>query len=197
MRKPIFDAIKQARGGKPFMVDDVREIDAFLDRMGVPSDSVLVEPPDTSLAKAVESIKRWEGCRLTAYPDPGTGGVPWTIGWGSTRDEQGQAVKPGTSWTQERADGRLAVEVAHFAKGVDAAIGAAPTTDAQRAALISFAYNVGVQALKESTLLRKHKEGDHEGAAQQFMRWTKAGGRELAGLVKRRDAESRLYRGLA
>lgn len=190
-RKAIFDAARAA-GADFNKTGAVSVLDKALDQLGVPSDG---GNPSSGLSKAVESIKRWEGCRLTAYPDPGTGGAPWTIGWGSTRDEQGKAIVPGTSWTQERADARLAEEVQAFAMGVNGLIGAAPTTSDQRAALISFAYNVGLGALKESTLLRLHKEGDHAGAAAQFARWNKAAGKTLAGLTNRRAAEAAIYRG--
>lgn len=192
-RKPIFDAIRTARNFKGFTPDEVTAIDALLDTLGIPG----AEQADTGLEKAVESIKRWEGCRLTAYPDPGSGGVPWTIGYGSTRDEQGRAIVPGTTWTQERAEARLAAEVAEFAKGVDKLIGAAPTTLGQRAALVSIAYNIGLGALKESTLLRLHKEGDYAGAENQFARWSKAAGKTMQGLVNRRAAEAAIYGGRA
>jgi len=192
-RKPIFDAIRTARSFKGFTPDEVTKIDALLETLGIPG----AEQADTGLAKAVESIKRWEGCRLTAYPDPGSGGVPWTIGYGSTRDEQGRAIVPGATWTQERAEARLATEVAEFAKGVDKLIGAAPTTPGQRAALVSIAYNIGLGALKESTLLRLHKEGDYAGAEGQFGRWNKAAGKVMQGLTNRRAAESAIYGGRA
>jgi lysozyme len=193
-RKPIFDAIRTARGYKAFTNNEVVAIDAFLDQLGIPGAE---QGDDPGLAKAVESIKRWEGCRLTAYPDPGSGGVPWTIGYGSTRDEQGRAIVPGTTWTQDRAEARLAAEVAEFAKGVDKLIGAAPTTPGQRAALISITYNIGLGALKESTLLRLHKEGDHAGAEGQFARWNKADGKVMQGLSNRRAAEAAIYGGRA
>jgi lysozyme len=148
---------------------------------------------------ATALIKRFEGCekrmpdgRLKAYPDPGTGGDPWTIGWGST----GPDIRRSTIWTQEQADERLERDVAEFAKGVASAIGTAPTTQAQFDAMVSFAYNVGLSAFAKSTLLRKHRAGDYDGAAGQFALWNKAGGRVLAGLVKRRTAEARCYRGL-
>lgn len=192
-RKAIFDAARAA-GADFNKAGAINILDDALDRIGIDrKDGGNAD----GLGKAIESIKRWEGCRLTAYPDPGTGGVPWTIGWGSTRDEHGKAIVPGTTWTQERADARLAEEVAAFAMGVNGLIGAAPTTDDQRAALISFAYNVGLHALKESTLLRLHKEGDFSGAAAQFARWDKAAGKTLAGLTKRRAAEAAIYRGEA
>lgn len=192
-RKAVFDAARAAGAdfNKP---GAVALFDDALDALGVGRDS---DAPDSGLAKAVESIKRWEGCRLTAYPDPGSGGVPWTIGFGSTRDEQGRAIVPGTTWTQERAEARLAAEVEEFAKGVNKLIGAAPTTPGQRAALISIAYNIGLGALKESTLLRLHKEGDYAGAEGQFARWNRAAGKEMKGLTNRRAAEAAIYGGRA
>ena len=139
---------------------------------------------------AIDNIKAFEGCRLTAYPDPGTGGDPWTIGWGST----GPDIKRGTVWTQEQADQRLAEHVAEFATGVTAALSGKPTTQPQFDALVSFAYNVGLGNLRTSTLLRKHRAGDYEGAAAEFGKWTRAAGKVLPGLVRRREAEAALYR---
>jgi lysozyme len=63
--------------------------------------------------------------------------------------------------------------------------------------MVSLAYNVGIGNLKESTLLRLHKEGDYTGAAGQFARWNKAAGKAMAGLTRRREAEAKMYRGLA
>ena len=144
---------------------------------------------------------QFEGCALIrgdgsveAYPDPGTGAAPWTIGWGSTTDEGGAAIMPGTVWPQERCDARFAAHVAEFAGAVAALLGASPTGRNQFDALVSLAYNIGTQALATSTLLRMHLAGDHAGAAEQFGRWNRAGGRVLAGLVRRRAAEAALYR---
>ena len=132
-------------------------------------------------------VKSFEGCRLKAYPDPGTGGEPWTIGWGAT----GEGIHKGMVWTQEQADRRLESDLARCAAQVTRAIGDAPTTQHQFDALASFHYNTG--ALLSSTLLRKHKAGDYAGAAAEFLRWTHAGGKVLPGLVKRRAAEAALY----
>lgn len=140
-------------------------------------------------------IKQFEGCarrradgRFEAYPDPGTGGDPWTIGWGAT----GPDVKPGTVWTQAQCDRRLARDVARHAAQVARIIGLAPTTQGQFDALVSFHYNTG--AIGRATLTRLHIAGDHDGAAAQFARWVHAGGRVLKGLVRRREAEAALYR---
>jgi GH24 family phage-related lysozyme (muramidase) len=136
-------------------------------------------------------VKSFEGCRLKAYPDPGTGGEPWTVGWGTTRYANGQKVQPGDTVTQAEADALLRNDLAGTERQVTRAIGGAPTTQRQFDALVSFEYNTG--ALLSSTLLRKHKAGDFAGAAAEFLRWTHAGGKVLPGLVKRRAAEAALY----
>src|SRR5690606_35750505 len=138
----------------------------------------------------VALIKRFEGCRLTAYPDPGTGGAPWTIGWGTTRID-GAPVTAGTTIDQAEADRLLRADLDRYATEVAAAIGPAPTTQAQFDALVSFHYNTG--AIGRATLTRRHRAGDHTGAAHEFRRWTHAGGRVLPGLVGRRAEEAALY----
>lgn len=143
-------------------------------------------------------IQQFEGCAkkqadgsFIAYPDPGTGGDPWTIGWGTT----GMDVKQGSVWTQQQCDDRLTSDLTSFAAKVSAVLGAAQTSQHQFDALVSFAYNVGVGNLSSSTLLKLHKVGDFAGAAQQFARWNKAAGKVLPGLTKRRAAEAALYAG--
>jgi len=130
-----------------------------------------------------------------AYPDPGTGGKPWTIGWGSTTDEQGKPIQPGTIWTRERADARFAKHLAQFEAGVREGLRGAPVTQGQFDAMCSLAYNIGVGAFQESTLLRRHRTGDYAAAQAQFARWNRAGGRVMKGLTRRRAAEARMYGG--
>jgi len=147
------------------------------------------------MTKAIELaaslIKPFEGCRLKAYPDPATGGNPWTIGWGAT----GPGIRKGVVWTQAQADGRLSADLVGYDAAVGKAVGAA--TDAQRAAMTSLAYNIGVNAFASSTLAKLHKTGDYAGAAAQFARWNKAAGKVMAGLTRRRAAEAAMYRGAA
>jgi len=147
-------------------------------------------------AACFATVQQFEGCakkrtdgRFQAYPDPGTGGDPWTIGWGST----GRDIKPGLIWTQQQCDARLMRDVETFADQVRAAIGTAATSQAQFDALVSFAYNCGIGNLKSSTLLKLHKAGDYAGARAQFARWNKAAGKVLPGLTRRRAAEAALY----
>ncbi len=134
-------------------------------------------------------IQHSESCELTAYPDPASGGDPWTIGWGAT----GPGIGPGTVWTQAQADARLAADVALFSRQVSALLGTAPTTQGQFDALVDFAYNEGPENLASSTLLRLHKAGDYAGAAEQFARWEEAKHHVMGGLVTRRTAEKILY----
>ena len=130
-------------------------------------------------------IKKFEGCRLTAYQCPA--GID-TIGYGHT----GKDVYAGLVITQEQADALLDADLAKFSAGVDAAV-KVPINANQRGALISFAYNCGLGNLQHSTLIRKVNAGDHAGAAEQFGKWDMAAGKVLPGLVKRRAAEAALY----
>jgi GH24 family phage-related lysozyme (muramidase) len=141
-------------------------------------------------------IQQFEGCAkknpdgtFAAYPDPGSGGDPWTIGWGST----GADIKKGVTWTQQQCDDRFSAHVDEFGAKVAAALGGAATTQHQFDAMVSFAYNVGVGNFQSSTLLRKHKAGDYAGAAAEFVKWNKAAGKVMAGLTRRRAAEAALY----
>ncbi len=149
-------------------------------------------------------IKRFEGCArlrrdgmVEAYPDPGTGAEPWTIGWGATGPDDseggapGQRIGPGTVWTQAQCDARLERDLVRYARDVARALGDAPTTQGQFDALVSFHYNTG--AIARATLTKKHVAGDHAGALAEFARWNRASGRMLKGLVRRRAAEAKLY----
>ena len=130
------------------------------------------------------------GDRVQAYPDPATGCAPWTIGYGTT----GPDVAKGTVWSRKQAEERFSSDLAKFANGVDALIYGVATTPAQKAAMVSLAYNIGLANFKGSTLLKKHKAGDCAGAADQFAAWRMAAGKVMQGLVRRRAAEAKLYK---
>ena len=137
----------------------------------------------------IRLIKEFEGCKLKAYLDTLADPPVWTVGWGDT----GPHVREGTVITQEEADERLLRRAnGEFAQGVLDLCVEEPNEN-QLAALTSFAYNLGLGALKKSTLLRKHNAGDFIGAANEFKRWNKSGGKVVAGLTRRRSAESALY----
>lgn len=133
----------------------------------------------------INLIKRFEGCKLTAYKCPA--GV-WTIGYGHT----GPDVIPGLVWTPEQAENALRDDVTRFAAGVRRIV-YSHTTGPQFNALVSLAYNIGINALHKSTLLRMHNRANYQQAAQEFARWNKSNGRILGGLVARRSAEAELY----
>lgn len=194
LRKPIFDALRTAKGGK-LGADDVTIMDDALDRIGVPKEATMQLG-----AKGEALIKQWEGYatdlgdgRVKAYPDPATGGDPYTIGWGST----GRDIVKGTVWSRAQADARFREHVAQFAAGVTEALDGSPTTQDQFDAMVSLAYNVGIGNFTSSTLLKKHKAGDYAGAADQFGVWIYANGKKMQGLVNRRAEERRLYEGRA
>lgn len=151
----------------------------------------------------LELIKRNEGCVLKAYPDPASpravnkrktgvdnpklSGAPWTIGYGHTRD-----VKEGQVISLHQAEEMLKSDLELFYEP-DVAKLAPKATENQFAALVSFAYNLGVDALAKSSLLKKFKAGDVQGAAAEFMKWKYAQGQVLPGLVKRRAEERSLF----
>lgn len=130
-------------------------------------------------------IEQFEGERLRSYPDPGTGGAPWTIGYGHTA-----SVHPGETITHEQSVAFLEADVA-FAEHSVAALVQVELTPNQFSALVSFEYNTG--GLAGSTLLRLVNAKDFAGAAAQFGFWVHAGGQVLAGLVRRRAAEAALF----
>lgn len=137
----------------------------------------------------INLIKQFEGCKLTAYQD--SVGV-WTIGYGWTQPVEGKTVAKGMTITQQKASDLLTEGVAQYEKGVTNLV-TVPVNQNQFDALVDFAYNLGVNALKGSTLLKKLNAGDYAGAANEFPKWNKAGGKELAGLTRRREAERSLF----
>ncbi|QAU22876.1 lysozyme [Dyella sp. M7H15-1] len=140
----------------------------------------------TTSANGMALIKKFEGCRLTAYRCPV--GI-WTVGYGHT----GPDVHEGTVITQADADRLLSERLRkEFEPGVSAAV-TVPLEPDQFDALVSLAYNIGLGNLRSSTLLRKLNAGDYAGAAAQFDVWNKAGGSVLPGLVNRRSVERQLF----
>lgn len=130
-------------------------------------------------------IKHAEGLRTTAYQD--SVGI-WTIGYGHT----GQDVTPDLSITEDDANQLLKLDLRHAENGVSKAAKVALNTN-EFSALASFAFNLGVGTLNSSTLLKKLNADDRTGAADEFLRWIHAGGKELPGLIKRRQAERELF----
>jgi len=129
--------------------------------------------------------EQFEGLRLTAYQD--SIGV-WTIGYGHT----GPDVQPGLAITQEQAGALLLQDVAGAAAAVNRLV-TVPLTQNQFDALVDFTFNAGQGNLASSTLLRELNAGNTAGAAAQFLVWVYAGGVQLPGLAKRRQAEAALF----
>lgn len=142
----------------------------------------------TRLDMAMALAKEFEGCRLEAYPDVVYGWKVASIGYGAT----GPSISQGSVWTQEQADADLARRMTAIAQSVDRLVTIA-LNDEPKAALDDFAYNEGLGNLARSTLLARLNAGDIQGAADEFGKWDLAGGQELEGLVKRRDAEKALF----
>ena len=140
----------------------------------------------SALDIAADFIRKHEGCILTAYRDQG--GV-WTIGYGAT----GADVTEGTVWTLEQAENRLQSDCAKVCTGV-AKLVIVQLTDKQSAAIISFAFNLGVSALAHSTLLTLLNQRDFMSTAQEFIRWCRVGSHEkVKGLLIRRLHEAALF----
>lgn len=202
-RKPVFDALRVLHG--PLSEALVADLGSVLDKHEVKAAGSATPPPAAAASgglrpspRAFAIITAFEGYaralpdgRCRAYPDPASGGAPWTIGFGST----GPDVKPGTVWTRAEAEARLEADVIKFAGSVGRLIDGAPTSQAEFDAMVSLSYNVGIGNFSGSTLLRRHKAGDKAGAAAEFHKWNKASGMTLPGLTRRREAEARLYRG--
>lgn len=136
--------------------------------------------------RGVELIKHFEGCRLEAYLCPA--GI-WTIGYGHTLD-----VKEGDRVDQEAAEAFLIEDLEEFEDHVQRLVEVDLSQD-QFDALVSWTFNLGYGNLAASTLLAKLNDGLYDEVPEQIKRWTRAGGRVLEGLVKRRNAEAALWEG--
>ena len=137
----------------------------------------------------INMLKGFEGCRLAAYQD--SVGV-WTIGYGWTQPVNGVPVGKGMTITQEIADSLLRSGLVQYEKGVTGLVKVTINQN-QFDALVDFAYNLGVKALEGSTLLKKLNAGDIKGAADEFLRWNKSGGKVMPGLTNRRKAEREVF----
>lgn len=144
---------------------------------------------DRALALAVPLTARFEGFRSRAYQDPV--GV-WTIGYGET-DPKIIARYRGRGISEREARALLTARLDQYMNAVRGMV-RVPLAPQQLAALSVFAYNVGTGAFAASTLLRELNRGDYGRVPHELMRWTRAGGRVFEGLVRRREAEGKLWR---
>ena len=134
--------------------------------------------------RGTEILKYFEGCKLTAYQD--SVGV-WTIGYGHTK-----GVYDGMTITQDQAEQMLLSEREEYEGYIENMV-TVPLTQNQFDALVVWVYNLGPTNFKNSTLLKELNAGNYNAAGQEITRWNKAGGKVLAGLVKRREAEAELF----
>ena len=145
------------------------------------------------LPSVLEDIKRHEGLRLAAYPDPGSrDGKPWTIGYGHTGYVDGVPIGPGMTITEETADRLFTGDLRLRERAVRKLISVS-LNDEQFSALVSISFNIGLGAFAKSTLLKTVNAGEHEMVPAEFARWIYNDGKVLTGLVKRRAEMGRLY----
>lgn len=134
-------------------------------------------------ALAVTLVGGFEGLRLNAYPDPATGGKPWTICYGSTN-----GVKPGDKRTMAECKALLVGELDIYANGIEACV-TAPLPDSRFVALTSFAYNVGVKAACRSSVVGLINAGKTKAGCDALLKWNRAAGIVFPGLTRRRQKE--------
>lgn len=135
-------------------------------------------------SKGLAILKEFEGCKLTVYKDL-VGYL--TVGYGQRTN-----LPEGTIITQDEADKLLEKSVELTSQGVKACV-KVPLNENQFSALVCLAYNIGISALQESTLVRLLNASDYIGASRQFVRWDKAGGKDIPGLLRRRLTEKALF----
>ena len=187
--KTIFDYLRKLSGGVLTQAQVIAtdkllsiDLDAVKQMLGIP-ESMSVSN------KGVDLICEFEGKRLAAYDD-GVG--VWTIGFGTIKYPNGVRVKKGDTCTLEQAKDYMRHDLIEFEHTVNSSV-KVPLNQNQFDALVSLAYNIGSNAFKSSTLVKKLNTGDYQGAADQFNVWINAGGKRMQGLVNRRDREKLLF----
>ena len=187
--KIIFDYLRKLSGGVLTQAQVIAtdkllsiDLDAVKNMLGIP-ESMSVSN------KGVDLICEFEGKRLVAYDD-GVG--VWTIGFGTIKYPNGVRVKKGDTCTLDQAKEYMRHDLIEFEHTVNSSV-KVPLNQNQFDALVSLAYNIGSNAFKSSTLVKKLNTGDYRGAADQFNVWINAGGKRMQGLVNRRDREKLLF----
>ena len=152
--------------------------------------------------QAIRTIKHHEGVRFKPYRCPA---LLWTVGVGHVlypeqgklklEDRKGYALKDADNrvWTQGEVDALLRSDLARFESGVARMCPAVVGNQGRFDALVSFSFNVGLGTLQRSTLRARFNRGDYDGAAKEFLKFTKGGGKVLKGLVNRRNDEVAMY----
>jgi len=150
----------------------------------------------------IQLIKSFEGCHSSPYRCPA---ALWTIGYGhvlypdqarlKTPERASYALKPEHNrvWDADEIDSLLEADLLRFSDGVLRLCPASADNQCHLDAMVSFSYNCGLGSLQSSTLRQRYNRGDYDGAADEFLKWNKAGGKILAGLTRRRAAERALF----
>ena len=149
-----------------------------------------VGPDGETLGHYYETLKN------EAYPDPATGGDPWTCGIGCTGvDSEGVAIVEGTYWDDAKCLHEYAYRMTmEFGPCVNENI-TQPMTQKEFDAMVDLCYNIGTHNFETSTLVKKFNKGDKQGAADEFPKWNKANGKVMKGLQRRRWAERVVFLG--
>ncbi|ENX34884.1 hypothetical protein F889_01524 [Acinetobacter colistiniresistens] len=186
-RTPFFIEARALLGGKltQYQVDRFNEL---LDEFQGQDPGRMINGKVTGPV-GINLITSFEDEILIAYDD-GVG--VWTIGFGTTIYPNGVKVKRGDVCTAEQAKAFFTYDLKRFEAAVNGAV-KVPLTQNQFDALVSLTYNIGENAFKGSTLLKKLNAKDYQGAADQFPQWNKGGGKVMKGLVRRRAAERELF----
>lgn len=140
----------------------------------------------------IELIKKWEGLRLDAYPDPASKGEPFTIGYGHTSRAGPPDVTPSMRITAQQAADILVSDLVTFEAAVTRHLLRVPNEN-QFSAMVSLCFNIGEGNFKNSSVVRYFNAGNIAPAADAFRMWRKAGGKVMQGLVNRREAERALF----
>lgn len=185
MSKAIFDRLRHMSGGSLTSA----QVNAGNLAMSRASESVILEMLGVAMSRAtgqkgIDLIKRFEGLRLRSYLCPAN---VWTIGYGHTGGVTNNQII-----TSEQAESILKTDLRRFENGVSDVV-KVDLNQNQFDALVSLAFNIGLSAFAGSTLVRLLNDRDYAGAADQFLRWDKAGGKVLQGLSTRRAAERALF----
>lgn len=193
-------SLYEQENGQPIKLTETQgKVDLLLEALQfTQAETFIIAPPDAVPPEipeprgsgreinqtGLEIVKSFEGLFLEAYQD--VVGV-WTIGWGAT-----EGIRPGMKITVAQAEELLKKELSKFETAV-ADFVKVKINDDQFSALVSFSYNVGANALFKSTLLQLLNQGKYQEAAEQFLRWDKAGPKSYLGLSRRRRAERSLF----
>ena len=178
------DPVEEVAVEEEESVEEEEEKDAHFDNKHYDVNTMTISPA------GVDAIKKFEGFRENAYQD--SVGI-WTIGYGTTEAALGRPVTPGMTMSEEVASNHL---THHLNSSYEPSVKRYVTADVTQGefdAMVSFVYNLGSGSFKNSTLLKKFNNGDHEGTAEEFKRWNKAGGKVLAGLTSRRNEEKKTF----